>query len=111
MNVTTIGAKNLMTSYVTRVDQQNIDVAVRPVSSANGLRICYASRQLLVKSEGSQQVSVSIYRTDGTLVEQAELSVNSGSARLNTETLAPGFYVARATDSSGTSVSCKFIHK
>ena len=111
MNVATIGARNLMTYYVTKVDQQNIDVAVRPIASANGLRLCYASRQLLVKSEGSQQVGISIYRTDGTLVEQAEVSVNSGSARLNVETLAPGFYVARATDSNGTSVSCKFIQK
>ena len=100
-----------MTYYVTKVDQQNIDVAVRPIASANGLRLCYASRQLLVKSEGSQQVGIGIYRTDGTLVEQAEVSVNSGSARLNVETLAPGFYVARATDSNGTSVSCKFIQK
>ena len=111
MNVTTIGARNLMTSYVTRVDQQGTDVAVRPISSANGLRICYGTNQLLVKSEDNQQVSVSIYRTDGTLVEQAELSVSGGSARLNVETLAPGFYVARATDSDGTSVCCKFIQK
>ena len=109
MNVVTIGQRNLMTSYATRVEQQGGDVAVRPLSSAaNGLRLCYASQMLLVKSEDSPEVSVTIYHTDGTPACQARLSVRGGTARLSTASLAPGLYVARATDEGGNAVSCKF---
>ena len=110
MNVTTIGTPNVKTSYMTAVAQDNIDVAVRPASSAsaNDLRICYASSQLIVKGMDGQQVTASIYRTDGLAVSRHTVSMEGGTARINVETLVPGFYVARATDSDGTSVSCKF---
>ena len=108
-NVATIGTSNIMTSYMTPVDQQHIDVSVRPISAANGLRICYGAQQLLVKSDDAQRVSVSIYRTDGILADQASLDVSGHSARLSVESLQPGLYIARATGTDGTTVSCKFM--
>lgn len=108
MNVTTIGAANILTSYMTTVSQHD-DVAVNTASVAGNLRICYGSQQLIVKGENSRQLTVSVYRTDGMLQQQAVLSMSDGSAHINVATLRPGFYVARATDSDGNSVSCKFM--
>jgi len=111
MNVTTIGQSNLMTSYATKVEQENIDVAIRPTAADSDLRILHASQFLLVKSGSNEPVDVSIYRTDGTLVEQATVDVQDGTARLSVATLPAGLYVARATSSNGHTAGCKFIQK
>ena len=50
-----------------------------------------------------------VYRANGTLVEQATIDVKGGKARFSVAHLEPGFYVAKATNDSGTRVSCKFM--
>jgi hypothetical protein len=39
------------------------------------------------------------------------LNTASGSAHFDTDSLEPGFYVARATDDNGNTVSCKFVKR
>ena len=108
MNVSTIGTANISTSYLTA--QGNGEVGIRQIvePSAHGLRLCYAARQLIVNSDNGGSVTVAVYRADGQLVSQTVLDADSGSTRISVDHLKPGLYIARATDSTGTAVSCKF---
>lgn len=108
-NVATIGYSNSKTSYMTTVEQVPTDVAMHTVSNANGLRVFYASQQVLVKSDEADVVNVAVYRADGQLATHAQIDVKGGTARVSVSELAHGFYVARVTNSDGTTVSCKFM--
>ncbi len=111
MNVPTIEKANLLTSYMTEVDQ-TVNIRERKIiTAANGFRIVYGAQHLTVKNEDvlNGKADIGIYTTDGRLIEQQQVSLHHGSARISVAHLAPGFYVARATDSSHNQVACKFI--
>ena len=91
------------------VEQSEVKTGMAYIAAANGLRICYGSQQLLVKSEDNEKVTVSIYRADGQQAGQYSLNVQGGKARVDVANLNQGFYVAKATDSNGNTVSCKFM--
>jgi hypothetical protein len=108
----TIANPNMLTSYVTLTDQEQLaeatDIPVT-IASANGFRIRYGSQQLLIKSEDADNADVDIYTADGRHVERAHVALSQGVARLNVAHLPMGFYVARATDEQGNRVGCKFM--
>ena len=108
-NVPTIAKSNVMTSYVAAVDQQGGTSMGHVTAGADGLRICYGSQQLILKSEGSATVDVAIYTADGRLVEETTVSIAGDTGRLDVSALASGFYVARAKDTAGRQASCKFM--
>ena len=108
-NVPTIAKSNVMTSYVTAVDQHSGSGMSPLIAGADGFRICYGSQQLVVKSEASATIDVAIYTADGRLVEETTVSIAGETGRLDVSTLASGFYVARAKDAAGRQVSCKFM--
>ena len=108
MDVATIGKANMMSSYAIKLRDEQA-VAVRAIASAGtSLRMVYGDQQLVVKGSDSQQTTVSLFRTDGTLVSMSTVNLTDGTAYVDVSTLEPGFYVARATDNHGTSVACKF---
>ena len=111
MNVPTIEKANMLTSYLVEEPQHDIVSGVQPtlIASSNGFRIRYGAQQLLVKSDEADQAVVDIFTTDGRLIERTAVSVNQGTARISVSHLPSGFYVARATNSQGTRVSCKFM--
>ena len=110
LSAATIGKSNLKTSYMTAVSQENEQLTrvANTIAAANGLRICYASQQLIVKSEEETPVSIAIYMANGQVIEKMQVSPRSGKAYLNVAHLPHGFYIARATNANGTTVSCKF---
>ena len=110
MSTPTIEKTNILTSYMTEVDQTTgISHPEMLITSANGLRICYGSQQLIVKSEEATSVLVSIYTSDGRLADQVSTRVEHGTARVDVSHLAPGFYIAKAADADNTRVACKFV--
>ena len=108
-NVPTIGLSNVMTSYVSVVEQHGGTGISHVMANAKGFRLCYGSQQLLLTSEASDAAEVAIYTADGRLVEEATVRFTGEKGRLDVSHLAPGFYVARATDTNGHQVSCKFM--
>ena len=109
LSAATIGKSNLKTSYMTAVSQENEQVTrVADIASANGLRICYASQQLIVKSEEEGPVDVVIYMANGQVADHMRADSRAGKAYLHVSHLPNGFYIARATNADGTAVSCKF---
>ena len=114
MNVNTIAAPNMLSSYVQEVAQKSDDTptGIRRTtlaSAANGFRVCYGSDQVIVKGEDDGPVLVEIFTTDGCLVERTTAYVRNGSARVSVAHLTAGFYVACATVDQTTRVGCKFM--
>ena len=110
MNVPTIEKANILTSYLTVVDQstgvKNPELAI---SSSNGFGIHYGAQHLILRSEEAGMATVNIYTTDGCLVATEHVRLSNGSARLDVGYLAPGFYIARAINEDHTQVTCKFM--
>ncbi len=114
MNVATIAAPNLLTSYMVQTDQEELKrtTGIAPammIASANGFRVRYAGEQLLVKGEDDGEILMEVFTTDGRLVDRQQVWLHSGSARISVAHLPSGFYVARATSEQSTRVSCKFM--
>ena len=109
MNVPTIAAKNIKTSYVVDVEQ-NGQTGIRTATQDNkGLHLCYGSGQLIISSTSAEHATVNVYTAGGQLVEEAVVTVTGGSAHLDVSHLQAGFYVARVIDNNGSQVSCKFM--
>lgn len=110
MNVPTIEKTNILSSYMTVVDQT---VGIRPVtagiSSANGFRVVYGAQNLFVKSEEGNAASIELFTSDGRMVDRMQVALHHGMAKVDVSHLASGFYIARATDENGTKVACKFL--
>lgn len=110
MNVPTIEKSNILSSYMTDVDQSlGIPEKSMYIASANGLRICYAGQQVIVRSEEVNAANVAIYTSDGRMVEQQYVTLNKGLARVDVSHLSQGFYIARALGEDTTQVACKFV--
>ena len=109
-NVATIGQANMKTSYSVETDQpQVVSDGIHTAEAVNGFRLCYGADQLLVKSGEQGQAAVSVYTADGQLVSQSAVQLTAGTTYVSIDHLPAGFYVARATNSQGQVVSCKFV--
>jgi hypothetical protein len=109
-NVATIGKDNMMSSYVTKVDQENPDnTGIKSIMAANNLRLCYGSQQLLVKSDKQETVEIHIFKANGQLADYQTVNIHGGKASLSVAHLSEGLYVARVTNAEGTQISYKFM--
>ena len=111
MNVPTIAKANMLTSYAVSEQQQEVVPSgiQKLIASANGFRIRYGSQQLFIKGDDTGSATVDIFTADGRLVERAAVMLHGETARLSVAHLSSGFYVARATNADGVTVSCKFM--
>ena len=109
MNVPTIEKTNTLSSYAVNVPQDGeVGIQSPLITAANGMRIYYAAQAINVKAEGAKWARVSIYSTDGRMVDRQTAHFNHGVARIDVTHLSQGFYIARAEDGQGTKVACKF---
>ena len=110
MATPTIGRSNLLTSYAVKSDQNGGEHdGIATISAANGLRLCYASGQLLLHADEARSAIVELYATDGRQVGRQQVLFTGGTASVSVAHLPAAFYVARATDDAGTCVGCKFM--
>ena len=113
LNVPTIAGANLLTSYMTKIDQEEqkeaSGISAPVIASSNGFRISYGAHQLIVKGEDVESAQVEIFTTDGRLVERLSVALHHGTTRIQVDHLPTGFYVARATDVEGNRIGCKFM--
>lgn len=109
MNVPTIQKSNVLSSYVTEVEQSDINsIRNAEISSANGLRTYYTTQFVNVKSEDAKWAKVDIFTSDGRIMEQQTVTLNHGVGKVSVAHLPKGFYVARAVDDLQNKVACKF---
>ena len=108
MNVPTIDQRNLLTSYLSTVDQKALGVSEAPAASQD-IAMRYAAGRLSIRSNSALQVTVQIYALDGREVLQRHLSLVGGYADVDCRSLAAGAYIARAVDEDGLQTTIKFI--
>ena len=111
MDVPTIAKANQIGSYDSAVDQQTLDITPSLVASANGLRLRCVADMLLLSSDDAQYARIDILNGNGQLVETNAANFHSGRSQLSIAHLPAGFYIARATDNLGNTVSCKVVTK
>ena len=111
MNVPTIAASNVKTSYMTAVSQTNGSTDIRTVSkdADSELRLCYGSGLLVLSSDTARRATVSIYTPGGQLVEEGTVSLTGSGAHYDVSHLPSGFYVAHASGENGSHANCKFM--
>jgi len=109
MNIPTIARPNMSSSYMTVVPQDIVNGIRSVASPANLLSLRYAARHLIVRSQSAASVRLGIYNLSGRQLSTAAMVLKAGRAEADCRHLAPGCYVARATDENGNTVTCKFI--
>ena len=111
MNVPTIAASNVTTSYMMAVSQTNGSTDIRTVSkdADSELRLCYGSGLLVLSSGTVRRATVSVYTPGAQLVEETTVNLTGGGARYDVSHLPSGFYVAHATGEDGSHANCKFM--
>jgi hypothetical protein len=72
------------------------------------MRLSYVNASLLVKSEEGNYARIQIFTPSGQLVETDVVNLHGMRGQLSVAHLQAGLYIARATDSEGNHVSCKF---
>ena len=108
MTVPTIEKTNHLSSYDELSDQSTLGIQQPTISSANGMRLSYVNASLLVKSEDANYARIQIFTPSGQLVETDVVNLHGMRGQLSVAHLQAGLYIARATDSEGNNVSCKF---
>lgn len=109
MNVPTIAKANLLTSYLSEVEQPTISTGVKAPTLASSLALHYAARHLVVTSRQSQSVNLAIYTLSGQQLSVADMNLSGGRSEMDCHHLPTGCYVARATDENGLSATQKFV--
>lgn len=108
MNVPTIDKRNLLTSYLSTVDQQALGVS-EVAATSQDIAMRYAADRLSIRSHTASQVTVQIFALDGREVLQRSLALVGGYADVDCHSLPAGAYIARAIDENGQQMTIKFI--
>lgn len=108
MNIPTIGRRNLRTSYLTPVDQSVVTDISLAVNVPSDLTLSYAAGHLIVKSRQAASARLVIYALSGQQLCSAVMQLNGGRAEADCRHLPAGCYIAKVTDTSGHTATCKF---
>ncbi|MBQ7470852.1 MAG: Ig-like domain-containing protein [Prevotella sp.] len=111
MSMPTINKQNLLTSYAQREEAKVVN-GLKPavyIAAANGFRIRYAGGSLILKAEDADYARVEIYTASGQSMMEGAARIHGGVSYVDVSELPSGFYIARAVDSNGNRVSCKFM--
>lgn len=112
MNQATIAKNNRYSSYLTAVEQTGLPVVdgiKQATANSTRLSIAYGSGQLIVMGNIDGEAEVSVYGSNGVLVQQATVNIVGGSTRLDVNNLGRGFYIAKVTHEDGAKSSCRFV--
>ena len=112
MNIPTIAKTNVMSSYLTAV-QQPVITGIRDLTAyvAEELSIRYAEGHLAIRSTSAERPQVRIANLAGQSVVMLQPQLNGGYTEVNVEQLPAGVYVAVITDQQGHKATCKFIKR
>lgn len=112
MNQATIAKTNRYSSYLAVVEQTGIPVVDnidKTVINNTRLSIAYGSGQLIVLGDTDSEANISIYGSNGMLVQQTTVNIVGGSARLDVSDLKQGFYIAKVSTGDGAKSTCRFV--
>lgn len=110
MNVPTIAKANLISSYVSPIEQPYATgISDMAYEQHDGLTIRSSSNGLIIESASSASVDLRIVTMAGQLVSEERIALQNGKGRAQTGNLPSGIYVASVSDGQGNKASCKFM--
>ena len=110
MNIPTIEKTNIYTSYFDKVEQDVTDIDNIPTDNTNNnLTLKHAGKSLIVRSNVSGVVNITIYTISGQKMFSGNINVTSDMGIIDTDNLGKGCYIGKATNKNGETASCKFI--
>ena len=112
MNIPTIAKSNVMSSYMTAVEQPVI-TGIRDLmaETADELSIRYQQGNLALRSTSAERLQVRIANLAGQSVVTLQAQLSGGYTEVNVEQLPAGVYIANITDRQGHKATCKFIKR
>ena len=111
MNVPTIAKTNIISSYVTAVEQPTETAVPNLMAEADNLGIRYVVGRLLINGTPTESLQIRVVNLAGQLALSLPTSLNGGYAEVSIEQLPAGVYIAHATDDQGHQASCKFVKR
>ena len=111
MNVPTIAKTNIISSYVTAVEQPTETAVPNLMAEAGDLGIRYVVGRLLINGTPTENLQIRIVNLAGQLALSLPASLSGGYAEVSIEQLPAGVYIAHATDNQGHQATCKFVKR
>jgi hypothetical protein len=110
MNIPTIAKSNIMSSYMTVVEQP-INTGIRDLmaDAADELSVRYLQGNLALRSTSAERLQVRIANLAGQAVITLQAQLSGGYTEVNVDQLPAGVYIATVTDQQGHKATCKFI--
>ena len=90
-------------------EPENATSIFSTLSDDSEFSMCYGSGTLFIQGAAQGNIILYIYASDGRAVVETKADMGHGSAKYDVSTLAPGLYIAIATNESGRQASCKFV--
>ena len=112
MNVPTIAKANIISSYVTVV-QQTGNTGIHDLTTDTDVELSarYIVGRLIIHSTLADRLEVKIVNLAGQFVTSMPTQLSNGYAEVSVEDLPAGVYIANITDSKGHKATCKFIKR
>ena len=107
MNIPTISKTNMMSSYLTFVEQPSV-MGISDIAVADGLSVHYGNGRLMIGNTDGN-VLVSVTNLSGQKVLVTTLNVGGRHAEVDVSQLRRGVYVAVVTNGKGNKGVCKFV--
>ena len=110
MNIPSIAKTNVLTSYLTPVEQANPNGIQHLTAQSKGdMTARYVMGSIIVRSNDSKSVHVNIYNLAGQFIGSKDADLNGNYAEIPVGELSKGCYIAQVRDNYGHSATCKFV--
>ena len=110
MNIPTIAKPNILSSYLTVVEQpQSAGIHDIMADATEQINIRYAESSLIISSTSAESLQVRIANRAGQNVMSLPVDLSGGYAEMPVDQLPAGVFIATVTDRQGHKATCKFI--
>ena len=112
MNIPTIAKPNILSSYLTVVEQpQGAGIHDIMADATEQLSIRYAEGSLIIRSTSAESLQVRIANLAGQSEMSLPVELTGGYAEVPIDQLSAGIFIATVTDHQGNKATCKFIKR
>ena len=112
MNIPTIAKPNILSSYLTVVEQpQSAGIHDIMADATEQISVRYAEGRLIIRSTSADALQVRLANLAGQSMMSLPVELTGGYAEVPVEQLSAGIFIATVTDRQGHKATCKFIKR
>ena len=112
MNIPTIAKPNILSSYLTVVEQpQSAGIHDIMADATEQISVRYAEGRLVIRSTSADALQVRLANLAGQSMMSLPVELTGGYAEVPVEQLSAGIFIATVTDRQGHKATCKFIKR